>query len=122
MRSAPKDILEGKSVGQLLADGFTELATDLKSGKDISKKFTCHKVSLDLQPQSYSPNQVKKTRKVLGVSQALFAKFLGFSLNAVRAWEQGINQPPESACRMMDEIHFNPSYWQARIKGMIVIK
>ena len=122
MRSTPKDLLAGKSVGQLLAEGFIELATELKTGKDISKKFTCHKVSLDLQPQFFSPDDVKKTRRILGVSQALFAKFLGFSLNAVRAWEQGVNTPPESARRMMDEIHFNPPYWQERIRGMIVTK
>jgi len=47
------------------------------------------KVVLNLEPTKYSPALVKETRRKLGMSQVLFAQFLGVSARAVQAWEQG---------------------------------
>lgn len=80
-----------------------------------TNKFTCRKISLNLQPTTYSPQLVKKTRKILRASQAVFAQFLGVSVKAVRAWEQGVYPPPDMACRFMDEIRRSPPYWQKRM-------
>lgn len=113
----------GKSVGRLPAEGFEELTSEIKTNKKkVSEKFTCHKLALDLNPQPYSPELVKKTRKILTASQALFAQFLGVSPQTVRAWEQGVNTPRDSACRLMDEIRHDPEYWQARLQQLVVVK
>lgn len=123
MSRKPKDILGGKSVGQLLAEGFEELAALAKTNKtQIPDKFTCHTISLDLAPEQYSPRLVKSTREILKASQAIFAKFLGVKLKTVQAWEQGENVPRDSACRFMDEIRHNPPYWQARLQELTVSK
>jgi len=123
MTSKPDDILEGKSLGQLLAEGFEELAVEFKSDKKkAAEKFTCHKLSLELNPGTYSPALVKKTRKILNASQVVFAHFLGVSPQTVRAWEQGINPPLRPACRLIDEIRHNPDYWRTRLTELLVVK
>ena len=60
-----------------IVQGLESFADALETGEDITSRFTCHKVILDLQPTSYKPDLVKKTRLVLGMSQALFARFWG---------------------------------------------
>lgn len=121
MNHLPNDILDGKSIGQLLAEGFEEFASEIKADKKgVAKRFTCHNIALDLHPQPYSPDLVKATRRLLNASQAVFAQFLGVSSKTVRSWEQGINTPSHSACRLMDEIRHNPAYWQARMLELVV--
>src|SRR5205823_1407155 len=99
--------------------GFKEA---LQSGAVDDKRFTCRTIELDLKPQPYSPGAVKKTRKLLGASQAVFARFLGVSTKTVQAWEGGANTPSDMACRFLDEIRHNPTYWLGRLKEMIVAK
>ncbi len=99
--------------------GFTKA---LKSGEEIQKKFTCHKVVLDLKPQPYDPAKVKKTRQLLGASQAIFAQYLGVSLRTVQSWERGDSQPSDMACRFMDEIQCNPEYARKRLEGAAIAK
>lgn len=117
------DLFKDKSIGDLIAEGLEEFADVLKKNKkSVAEKFTCHKVLLDLVPTAYSPALVKETRKILNASQAVFAKFLGVSPNAVRAWEQGVNPPQDSSRRFMDEIRHDPDHFRARMKELIVKK
>ena len=99
--------------------GFKEA---LQSGAVDGNRFTCRTIELDLKPQPYNPEAVKKTRKLLGASQAVFARFLGVSTKTVQAWEHGSNSPSDMACRFLDEICHNPAYWLRRLKEMIVTK
>ena len=85
------------------------------------QRLTCRQVKLNLEPTSYSPQLVKSTRKTLGISQPLFARFLGVSAKTVRSWEQGVNIPSNMACRFMDEIRRAPSHWAARVREVAVI-
>ncbi len=75
----------------------------------LSEKFTVRKIRLNLEPTSYNPATVRKTRDVLKLSQPLFAKFLGVSVQTVRAWEQGNKIPSDMACQFLDEINANPA-------------
>ncbi len=99
--------------------GFKEA---LETKETIGKRFTCHKIVLDLQPKQYTPEMVRQTRRVLGASQKIFAQLLGVSLGTVRSWEQGENPPKPIACRFMDEIRQNPGYWLDRLKKSAVAK
>jgi putative transcriptional regulator len=104
-----------------LIEGLEGFVKDLKSEEPLTKKYTHRRVELELQPTSYRPGQVKAVRKLLMVSQVLFAQFLGVSVKAVRAWEQG-KKPSDIACRFMDEIQRNPDYWRKRLKQSVKIK
>ncbi|HEX3657415.1 MAG TPA: hypothetical protein VHV55_16615 [Pirellulales bacterium] len=109
------------SVERDLVAGLEGFLADLKGDKPIEKKYTCRRVVLDLVPQPYTVARVKATRQLLNASQGLFAQFLGVSVKAVRAWEQG-RTPGEMACRFMDEIRHNPEYWRSRLQESIKIR
>jgi putative transcriptional regulator len=98
-----------------LVEGLEGFVKDLKGDKRIPDKYTCRRMVLDLHPQPYTAAQVQAIRKLLRISQALFAQFLGVSPKTVRSWEQGITPPKDIACRFMDEIRRNPEYWRKRI-------
>jgi putative transcriptional regulator len=97
-----------------IIQGLESFADALEKGEDITTRFTCRKIALNLEPTQYTPELVKDARQKLGMSQALFAQFLGVSTSAVQAWEQGEKTPKDIACRFMDEIRNNPAYWRER--------
>lgn len=107
------------TVGRRIVDRVTEFADALEAGGDICEKFTCRKIVLRLEPAQYDPGLVKRTRSILRASQAIFAKFLGVSVDAVQSWENGINVPSDMACRFMDEIRHNPTYWRKRFGELV---
>ena len=94
----------------------------LQAKEPIHKKFTCRTIVLDLKPSSYNPARIKQTRNLLGVSQTLFAKFLGVSPSTVRSWEHGGNAPSDMACRFMDEIRRDPRHWMDRLREVARVK
>lgn len=110
------------TVAERIKKRLEEFTVDLESGKTIQDKYTCRKVEFRLKPMPYKPETVKETRNILGVSQKVFALFLGTSVKTVQAWEQGTYAPPKMACRIMDEIRRNPPYWIERLKESIVAK
>jgi putative transcriptional regulator len=111
-----------KSVGQEMLASLSEFETALQAGVPIAKQFTVRSLSLDLRPAACSSQEVKTTRQTLGASQAIFAQFLGVSVQAVRAWEQGDKAPRGVACRFMDEIRRDPKYWRKRLRAVSRVK
>ncbi len=110
------------SFGESIIQGLTELTETLERGEAISERYTCKRVMLDLDPTAYDGELVRKTRAILGASQAVFAKFLGVSVRTVQSWEQDKTVPRDMACRFMDEIRRDPKYWRARFIGTVVSK
>jgi putative transcriptional regulator len=108
-----------KVISDKIVRSLDELATALARGDKISAKFKCHKITLDLKPLPYSPKAVKATRKLLRVSQAVFAQFLDVQTSTVQSWEQGRQEPSGPACRIMDDIQRNPEYWRQRLREAI---
>jgi putative transcriptional regulator len=102
------------SAEKRIIQGLERFADALESGEDITTRFTCRKIVLNLEPTKYTPELVKDARAKLRMSQALFAQFLGVSRSAVQAWERGEKTPKAIACRFMDEIRRNPTYWRER--------
>lgn len=98
--------------------GLENFADALESDADLTKRFTCRKVRLNLEPFTYTPAMVKAVRSQLRVSQALFAKFLGASKSLVQAWERGDRDPNPMACRFMDEIAKNPELFRKRFLSL----
>ena len=108
-----------QSVENDILEALAEFTGALEKG-EVLQRLTCRQVKLNLEPSPYSPQLVKGTRKVLGVSQPLFARFLGVSAKTVRSWEQGINTPSPMARRFMDEIRQTPSHWADRLREVAV--
>lgn len=98
-----------------IIDALEDFADALEKG-EVHQRLTVRQIHLNLEPGEYSRDLVKKTRELLGLSQPLFARFLGISAKTIRAWEQGVNAPHPMACRFMDEIRLNPDYWKRRLR------
>jgi putative transcriptional regulator len=113
---------KSEHIAEKIVKGFKELSKALSEDAPIAEKFTCRKVTLDLQPMPYPPKAVRATRLLLRVSQPVFAQFLGVKPSTVKAWEQGRQPPPDIACRFMDEIQRNPEYWRGRLRDSIRVK
>ena len=107
-------------VGARLVARLKRFTKELSGAKELPGRFTSRTLKLDLQPGTYQPATVKETRALLGISQPLFAQFLGVSKSAVRDWEQGLKPPGGAASRMMDEIRRNPEYFRNRLRELAV--
>jgi putative transcriptional regulator len=59
---------------------------------------------LDLKPRTFSPDEVKAIRAMIGVSQPIVGQFLGVDVKTVRSWEQGRRTPSGMASRFLEEI------------------
>ncbi len=105
--------------GNKILGALGDLADAVERG-EVTERFTCRQVKLNLKPRPYPPERVKETRRLLRISQTLFARFLGTSPKTVRSWEQGINPPNPMACRFMDEIQHRPEYWSKRLRELLV--
>lgn len=54
--------------------------------------------------KEYTADEVKSIRKSTGMSQKLFAKYMGVSGKTVEAWEEGVNHPSGSSSRILSMI------------------
>ncbi len=106
-----KQIRELKiDLGKELVQGMREVAEGL-AGKDFSKVTTRTVKSIAPIPVLKS-RQVRAIRQQLAMSQVVFADAVGVSPQLVRAWEQGQRKPSRLACRFLDGIRRDPSYWR----------
>jgi putative transcriptional regulator len=104
-------------VGKRIVEGLTELVESVERGEPVEKRFTVRTVELKLKPRDYDAQSVRATRLSLGVSQAIFARILGSSVQAVEAWEQGLRRPQAMARRLLDEINRNRQYWLKLVRS-----
>jgi putative transcriptional regulator len=108
--------------GAEIVGALNGLLAALQDGSDLAKRFTVRTYDLKLEPRAYTGDDVKKAREMLGLSQALFARFLGASVKSVRAWEGGSRDIPGMARRFLDEFLHSPDHWKGRIRELIVEK
>lgn len=59
---------------------------------------------------AFSPEQIRKLRLSLKLSQSVFSNVLGVSQKTVEAWESGRNIPNGSALRMMGCLEKDPAF------------
>ena len=116
-KATPRGNSRSGNVAERIVSRLTNFTKALESGAAVSEKFTVRTIRLNLQATAHGPVSVRKTRELLHLSQPLFAKFLGVSVQTVRAWEQGDNVPSDMACRFLDEINRDPAYWQRRLRA-----
>ncbi|MBE5825951.1 MAG: transcriptional regulator [Butyrivibrio sp.] len=86
-----------KSVYESIMTGLNEAIEDSVSEKPILKR---HKVVVE-PIKTYAADDVKRIRNTTGMSQKIFASYLGVSCKTVEAWEAGTNKPSGIASRFL---------------------
>jgi DNA-binding transcriptional regulator YiaG len=103
-------------MGREILQALQEAVEMVRSGEPPEKNHRVTRMEIDLEPKAYTPDDVKRIRKLVTANQAIFARLLGVETNTVSQWEQGVRVPMPLACRFMEEIELNPAYFQKRIK------
>lgn len=99
---------------------FDDIKLGLEQAIEYEKgNLKANKTTLMILPtESFSAQEIKKIRNDTGMTQALFAKYLGVSVKTVEAWESGRNHPDGAACRMLALTRSNPDFPTA--SGIVV--
>jgi putative transcriptional regulator len=72
-------------------------AAAYEQGEDIPLRIT----ELPPPPKPLSPRQIRAIRQSFRVSQAVFARIINVSPNAVESWEQGVRRPREATLKLL---------------------
>ena len=62
--------------------------------------------------KDYEASRIKNVRLNAGMTQVVFAEFMGVSVKTVEAWESGRNKPAGSACRLLALTENDPAFPQ----------
>lgn len=102
---------KSQTFGSEVVDALREFSEDIKSGRPITTR--TYTVDVD-KTIIAKPAEVRQVRAHLGLSQTLFAQFLGASPVTVQKWEQGHRRVPKMAGRFLAEIRRDLPYWRNR--------
>jgi len=91
---------------------FDDIKTGLEQAIDYEKgTLKAKTTTLTIAPvDRFVPSEIKKIRTSTGLTQVLFAKFLGVSVKTVEAWEAGRNHPEGAACRLLTMTKNDPAF------------
>jgi putative transcriptional regulator len=98
-----------------IVSAFNEAIETMQDEGPFESLFTVNTYRVAFDLNEYTPDDVKRARAIMRMSQALFAQFLGVNANTVRSWEQGLRPPSLIARRFMTEIESDPEYWLERV-------
>ena len=85
-----------------------EQAIEYEKGNLKAKKTT-----LTITPvEVFTAQDIKNIRNQTGLTQVLFAKFMGVSVKTVESWEAGRNHPEGAACRLLTLTKNDPMFPQ----------
>lgn len=73
-----------------------------------SVKLDLRSVEIPARPKAMKPADIRAVRESLNASQALFARLLNVSSNAVESWEQGIREPRQATLKLLHIARRNP--------------
>ena len=62
--------------------------------------------------ECFKPEEIRSIRNSTGLTQILFAKYMGVSVKTVEAWEAGRNHPEGAACRLLSMTRSDPTFPQ----------
>ncbi len=71
-------------------------------------KLDLRTVEIPPRPKPMKPAEIRALREALNASQALFARLLNVSSNAVESWEQGLRQPRQATLKLLHVARKNP--------------
>ena len=79
------------------------------AASESSKTLDLRAVEMPPRPKPLKPADIRSLRESLNASQALFARLLNVSSNAVESWEQGIRQPRQATLKLLHIARKNPA-------------
>jgi putative transcriptional regulator len=94
---------------------FDEIKTGIEQAIEYEKgNLKAKKTTLSIAPiDSFTPSEIKEIRNHTGLTQVLFAKYMGVSVKTVEAWESGRNHPEGAACRLLSLTRNDPTFPQS---------
>jgi DNA-binding transcriptional regulator YiaG len=81
---------------------------DAPGASENGMKVDLRAVEIPPRPKPMKPADIRSLRENLNASQALFARLLNVSSNAVESWEQGIRQPRQATLKLLHVARKNP--------------
>ena len=85
-------------------------AGEKAAAKDrVARTLDLRAVEIPPRPKAMKPADIRDLRQGLNASQALFARLLNVSSNAVESWEQGIRQPRQATLKLLHIVRKNPT-------------
>ena len=72
------------------------------------ESFDLRTADLPSRPKPLKPADIRALRSSLNASQALLARLLNVSSNAVESWEQGIREPRQATLKLLHIAKKNP--------------
>ena len=89
---------------------FEELKQSLEESLayEQGKKSPVRVTELPSPPKPLTPAQIRAIRQSFNVSQAVFARLINVSPNAVESWEQGVRRPREATLKLLTIAHQHP--------------
>jgi DNA-binding transcriptional regulator YiaG len=89
---------------------FTDLERSLQGALtyEQGKRSALRITELPPPPKPLSPEEIRAIRQSFKVSQAIFARLINVSANAVESWEQGIRRPREATLKLLTIVNKHP--------------
>ena len=91
---------------------FDKIKSGLKEAIAFEKgKCKAKTTAISIAPTDiFNPAEIKAIRVDAGMTQVVFAKFMGVSVKTVEAWEAGRNHPDGAACRLLSITKTDPNF------------
>lgn len=91
---------------------FDDIKTGLGQSIEYEKgKIKTKSTTLVVKPiEQFKADEIKSIRLETGLTQILFAKYMGVSVKTVEAWEAGRNHPEGAACRLLAMTRNDPTF------------
>lgn len=91
---------------------FDEIKTGLNEAIEFEKgNLKAKTTTLYIEPVAvFDASEIKSIRNSTGLTQNLFAKYMGVSVKTVEAWEAGRNHPDGAASRLLYLTKKDPSF------------
>lgn len=86
------------SAYQSIVTGLTEAIEETKTQKKTLPRQTVTIIPV----KEYNASEIQTIRKRIGMSQKIFASYIGVSHKTVEAWEAGTNHPSGAASRILN--------------------
>ena len=91
---------------------YEEIKSSLEQAIEYEKgNLKARTTTLSVMPlDTFTSSEIKEIRNKTGLTQVLFAKYMGVSVKTVEAWEAGKNSPEGAARRMLTLTRNDPSF------------
>ena len=91
---------------------FEEIKEGLNQAIEYEKgNLKAKKTTRTIKPlEKFTSGEIKEIRVSTGLTQVLFAQYMGVSVKTVESWEAGTNHPDGAACRLLSLTRQNPSF------------